>query len=87
MWAYHEALGELFPGESLDLSFIDGADPLFRWEILRRGALLWGDPDAYCELRAFAFKEFVDSADLRELEQTLSERKLARVKQLLGAAS
>src|SRR3970040_1468160 len=49
LWTYDERLSRLFPGESLDLSFLDGADPLFRWEIMRRSVLLWGDPDAYCE--------------------------------------
>lgn len=86
LWEYHEPLGRLFPGESLDLSFLDGADPLFRWEIMRRSVLLWGDPDAYCEMRAFAYRDFTESADLFALERTLAERKLAHVRRLVHAA-
>ena len=86
LWTYDERLSRLFPGESLDLSFLDGADPLFRWEIMRRSVLLWGDPDAYCEMRAFACRDFIESADLFALERTLAERKLARVRRLVDAA-
>ncbi len=86
-WDCHAVLSDLFPGESLDLVVLNDADPLFRWEIMSDGVLLWGDPDDYLELRAFAYRDFVDSADLRALERTLSERKLERIRQTLGSAS
>jgi len=84
---YQRALEDLFPGESLDLVFLHNADPLLRWEIMSDGVLLCGDPDSFYELRAFAFRDFVDSADLRALERTLSERKLARIRAQVRAAS
>lgn len=34
------ALAPLFPGVSLDLALVNGADPLFRHEIFRRGGLV-----------------------------------------------
>lgn len=67
---------------SLDLVWLDEADHLFRWEILRNSELLYGDIDDYLEYRAFAFRDFTDSADLRALEAELLTRKLARLKEL-----
>jgi predicted nucleotidyltransferase len=82
----HHELSELFATESLDLASLDRADPLFRWEVVREGVLLWGDPLDYLEFRAFAFRDFVDSADLRRLERALFEKKLAYIRERLGAA-
>ena len=86
-WECHSALGAVFPDHSLDLVLLRDADPLFRWEIMRAAVLLWGDIDEFLELRAFAYRDFVDSADLRALERTLSERKLAHIQELIRAAS
>ncbi|MGH7461136.1 MAG: type VII toxin-antitoxin system MntA family adenylyltransferase antitoxin [Longimicrobiales bacterium] len=86
-WDCHDALAELFPGQSLDLVFLSDADPLFRWEILSEGVLLWGDVDDFLEMRAFAYRDFHDSADLRALERTLSMKKLAHIRQQLGSPS
>ncbi|MGQ0814266.1 MAG: type VII toxin-antitoxin system MntA family adenylyltransferase antitoxin [Gemmatimonadota bacterium] len=85
-WDYHAALAELFPELTLDLVFVQRADPLFRWEILNSGILLCGEPDDFLELRAFAYRDFVDSADLRALERTLSEKKLAHIRRQLRVA-
>ena len=82
----HDALSELFDAP-LDLAFLAGADPLFRWEIMERGVLLWGDEDDFLEFRAFAYRDFVDSADLRRLEQRLFEKKMERMRQVIRAAS
>lgn len=87
IWEYHTELAAVFPDQSLDLVFLADADPLFRWEIVRHGTLLWGDPLDYLEYRAFAFRDFIDSADLRALERRLFEKKMAFVRQRLHAAS
>jgi uncharacterized protein len=76
-----------FGDASLDLAFLDHADPLFRWEIMRQGVLLWGDPDDFLEFRSFAFRDFVDSEDLRALERILFEKKLAYIRRQLDAAA
>lgn len=86
LWELQEALSEAFPGASLDVAFLRGADPLFRWEVMREGRLLWGDPLDHLEYRAFAYRDFVDSADLRELERTLFKKKMAFIREALRAA-
>ena len=84
---YFVELGRVFPGHSLDLAFLADADPLFRWEVVRDGVLLWGDEVEFLEYRAFAFRDFVDSADLRALERRLSEVKLRLIRRRLNAAA
>jgi len=81
------ALSEAFPDRTPDPVHLPDADPLFRWEILRRGRLLYGDVDDFLEYRAFAYRDFVDSADLRRLEEVLFEKKMAYVRERLDAAS
>lgn len=87
VWRLLEELSGVFPGESLDLVVVDAIDPLFRWEVMRAGVRLWGDPDEYLEFRAFAFRDFVDSADLRALERALFEKKMAYLRRRLDAAA
>lgn len=82
-----DALAEAFPEGTPDPVLLSDADPLFRWEIMRRGVLLHGDIDEFLELRAFAYRDFVDSRDLRELERVLFEKKMARVEEMIRAAS
>lgn len=86
-WDIYRELNRVFSDASLDLAFLKDADPLFRWEIMRAGVLLWGDPDDFLDFRAFAFRDFVDSADLRALERTLFAKKLAYLRRHLHAAA
>lgn len=82
-----ERLAPAVEGAELDLVLLGGVDPLFRWEIFRRGVLLYGDVDDFLEYRAFAYRDFVDSADLRALERVLSEKKWKYIGERLRAAS
>lgn len=87
IWQYHDELAEVFQDWSLDVVFLADADPLFRWEIMRDGILLWGDPLDHLEYRAYAYRDFIDSADLRALETRLFEKKMVYVRERLDAAS
>lgn len=86
-WTWYRALSEVFDGYALDLVCPGDADPLFRYEILRAGILLYGDLDDFLEYRAFAYRDFVDSADLRRLEEALFQKKMAFIRGVLYGAS
>ena len=75
-----DALAALFAHANVDLVRLEDADPLFRHEVLSMGQLVHGDPDRFAELRARAYREYVDSADLRALEAKLFERRMARLR-------
>jgi len=66
-------LADIFniPEDQIDLSDLDTADPLFLYEIISSGVLLYGDPDTYAELKSFAFREYIASQDLRILERII----------------
>ena len=83
----NKQLAATMPDAMLDIVFLADADPLFRWEIMDQGVLLYGDIDDFLEYRAFAYRDFVDSADLRRLERALFEKKMAMIRERLRAAS
>jgi predicted nucleotidyltransferase len=85
-WNCYQELAEVFGGVNLDLVLLHGADPLLRYEIMSRGTLLCGDIDEFLEYRAFAFRDFVDSADLRALEETLFRKKMSYLLETRGAS-
>lgn len=49
------ALAEVFPQYPLDMVSLSDADPLLRHEIMGTGILLHGDPDLFCEYKAYAY--------------------------------
>ena len=79
----YRALAPAF-ADTLDVAVLNDTDPLFRFEVFSQALLLYGDPDLFAEYQAYAYRDYVDSADLRALEDALSRKKLDR---LLHAAT
>jgi predicted nucleotidyltransferase len=73
-------LSEVFRRYSLDLVRLEDADAFLRHEIMHRGVLLGGDPDLFCDYRAYAYRDFTDSSDLFALEDRLFRKKMARMR-------
>ncbi len=70
-------LGAAFEGadaRELDVKTLDRVDPLFRYEVVRNGQLLYGDPTAYEEFKAFAARAHDDARPLFVLERLLSRK-------------
>lgn len=80
-------LGNVFGGYVLDAVVLGDADPLLRWEIMRDGRLLFGDPIRFLEYRAFAYKDFIDSADLRRAEAALFRKRMDWIREQLHVAA
>ncbi|MDP2630093.1 MAG: nucleotidyltransferase domain-containing protein [Candidatus Uhrbacteria bacterium] len=55
----------------LDLKSMEGADPLFRYEVVRDGVLLYGDPTDYEEYKAISARMYDDARSLFDLERVL----------------
>lgn len=70
----------------IDAVRLENADPLFRHEVMSLGILLWGDGDDFANYRAYAYRDFIDSADLRRLERRLMERKMELIRRELGCS-
>src|SRR4030067_2143634 len=57
--------------EKIDLTDLDNANILLRYEITSRGKLLYGNELDYLELKSFAFRDHIDARGLRDLESFL----------------
>lgn len=77
----YSALFDVFPTYDLDLVSLEETDPLFRYEIFSRGRLLYGDEMDFLEWKARAYREYMDSQDLRNLEEILFQKKITWIKQ------
>lgn len=62
-------------GRELDLKTLQGVDPFFRYMVVRDGTLLYGESLEYEEFKAYAFRDFMDTKDLRRLELSMTLRK------------
>lgn len=74
----HNELGDIFgdgPERELDLKSLHNVDSLFRYFVIRDGALLYGNEADYEEFKLYAFRDFYESQDLRNLEMTMTRKK------------
>ena len=78
-----ELLGN-HPERDLDLKTLHRKDPLFLYEVMRDSKLLYGNPSDYHQLKAYAYRLYQDSRDLRRLENLLAHRLLERIKSDVG---
>ena len=70
---FSDALGAGF--KKIDLVDLAQANILLRYEITRGGILLYGDETVYEDYRIFAFKDYLDSQSLRDLESALIKKR------------
>src|SRR3990170_1666492 len=68
-----DGLSSIFeiPYEKIDLSDLDNANILLRYEITLKGELLYGNELDYLELKSFAFRDYIDAGKLNDLETLL----------------
>lgn len=67
-------LDNLFLGRELDCKTLHKVDSLFRYEVVRDGVLLYGNPTDYEEFKAFTYRAYEDARPLRELEEIMSRK-------------
>lgn len=84
---YLQLFGELAkvfgnaPHRELDVKSLHHADPLFRYQVVRDGVLLYGNLTDYEEFKLFAYRDYGDSYDLRRLQDRLLEKSIAEISQ------
>ena len=77
--AHAELLGDLqalLPGEEVDVTLINGADPLFLKKITDGCRLLYGSPRALQELKIYAFKRYQDHRRFLAMERAYVNGKI-----------
>ena len=71
--------------EKIDLTDLDNANILLRYEITSRGELLYGNELDYLELKSFAFRDHIDARGLRDLESCLIGKRQKMILEALEA--
>lgn len=71
------------PDYKLDLTDLNNANPLLRYEVVFGGELLYGDRTDYDEYRAFAFRDYIDAKPLFNLERHLIKKRQRLLEQAL----
>ncbi len=61
--------------DKIDLTDLKNANPLLRYEITRQGKLLFGNDLDYLQLKAFAFRDYIASMSLLDLEYVIIRKK------------
>src|SRR5262249_17171080 len=73
------ALRPLFPGERLDLVFLNRASPLLQFQVALHGSVLFeAAPGAFHAFQVLASKRHADVAHLRRLDRVCVERFLRK---------
>ena len=72
------------PYEKIDLSDLDNANILLRYEITLRGKLLYGNELDYLELKSFAFRDYIDAGKLNDLESLLISKRQKMISDALS---
>ena len=75
--AIHGALADIFGDNKereLDLKDLWGADPLFKYYVLRDSLLFYGNITEFNEFKAYVFRQFDLLQDILQLEETLIKK-------------
>jgi len=63
------------PDQKLDLTNLNNANPLLKYQIFSDGKLLYGSEYLYCERRAGAYREYIDAQPLFKLEEKIIKKR------------
>jgi len=54
------AFSDVFKGENVDLRFLNGADPFFRFQVIKNGQFLYGNQEECNKFKTYAYRTFTD---------------------------
>ncbi len=69
--------------DRVDLTDLNRANILLRYDITSGGELLYGDEDDYAQFKAFAFREYIDAKPLFDLENYLINKRQRLIGEVL----
>jgi len=71
----------IFKGSEVSVQSLHNVDAFFRYQVTRNSILIYGEPSDYHEFRAYAFRAYIDSKDLLNLERILTKKTLQYLRQ------
>jgi len=72
-------LSDLIDEDDLDLKSLHGADPLFRYEVVNGGILIFGDELEYVRFQTYGFRDYMDSSSLLRLKEAMVKKRLGLI--------
>lgn len=69
----------LFHTDEVDVKLLHSTNPLFRYQVMRDGILLFGKKHDFISFRAYAFRDYMDSRDLLRLKQIMIQSRVNRL--------
>lgn len=74
----------LFVGDNkIDLTDLSNVNIFLRYEITRKGILLFGNVQNYEDFKAFSFRDYMDARPLFELEDAIIKKRQVFIKESL----
>lgn len=67
---------DVFKVNEIDVKSLHFVDPLFRYQVMQKGILLYGKERDYHSFRAYAFRDYHDSYDLFRLKENIMKKRL-----------
>lgn len=67
---------DLFKFDEIDVKSLHKTNPLFRYQVVKYGVLLFGDEHDYNQFKAYAFRDYIDSEDLFKLRDIMTNKRL-----------
>ena len=74
----------IFKGKEIDIKSLHRVDPFFRYQVMRDSILIYGNLLEYHNFKAYAFRAYMDSKDLLQIEKILSQKTISYLRQLHG---
>lgn len=70
---------DLIKFDEIDVKSLHKTNPLFRYQVVKYGILLFGDVHDYNQFKAYAFRDYIDSEDLFKLRDIMTNKRLNRL--------
>jgi len=69
-------LAEVFQVREIDVKSLHNSDPLFRYQVMRNGKLIYGKNYDYHSFKAYAFRDFIDSRGILDLKEIMVKKRV-----------
>jgi len=67
---------EIFKVKEIDVKSLHNTNPLFRYQVMSKGVLLYGKSYDYNSFKSYAFRDYYDSQDLLRLKEVFIKKRL-----------
>jgi len=80
----YSEFSNIFKDKEIDIKSLHRVDPFFRYQVMRDSILIYGNRLEYHNFKAYAFRAYMDSKDLLQIEKILSQKTISYLRQLHG---